>query len=442
MPPVEEEYGDEVGERLVNEEYKIWKKNCPFLYDLVITHALEWPSLTVQWLPKKVENRESGTSKQELILGTHTSEGEQNYLMRAEVQLPLEETEASMKGYDEERGEVGGFNAATGRINIIQQINHDGEVNRARYMPQNQYLIATKTVSSEVYVFDYAKHETKPSPDGLCKPDIRLTGHKVEGYGLSWNQQKAGYLLSGSDDAQICVWDVTATTQQNRTLHALHIYQGHGGVVEDVAWHPRHEYLFGSVGDDKKLILWDMRKPHDKAVQSDCEAHGAEVNCLAFNPFNEYIVATGSADKTVALWDVRNLQRKLHLFEQHTEEVFQVGAAGLFSGQRVAVGGEEGGEAWAAGLKQVGWSPHHETILASSGADRRLMVWDLSRIGDEQSPEDAEDGPPELLFIHGGHTAKISDFAWNGKDEWVVASVAEDNILQIWQMAESIWADN
>ena len=35
----------------MNEEYKIWKKNTPFLYDLVITHALEWPSLTVQWLP-------------------------------------------------------------------------------------------------------------------------------------------------------------------------------------------------------------------------------------------------------------------------------------------------------------------------------------------------------------------------------------------------------
>ena len=33
-------------------EYKIWKKNTPFLYDLVITHALEWPSLTAQWLPE------------------------------------------------------------------------------------------------------------------------------------------------------------------------------------------------------------------------------------------------------------------------------------------------------------------------------------------------------------------------------------------------------
>ena len=45
------EYENEREERLVNEEYKIWKKNTPFLYDLVITHALEWPSLTCQWLP-------------------------------------------------------------------------------------------------------------------------------------------------------------------------------------------------------------------------------------------------------------------------------------------------------------------------------------------------------------------------------------------------------
>ena len=40
-------------EKRVNEEYKIWKKNTPFLYDIVVSHALEWPSLTVQWLPDK-----------------------------------------------------------------------------------------------------------------------------------------------------------------------------------------------------------------------------------------------------------------------------------------------------------------------------------------------------------------------------------------------------
>ncbi len=44
-------FDDAVEERVINEEYKIWKKNTPFLYDLVMTHALEWPSLTAQWLP-------------------------------------------------------------------------------------------------------------------------------------------------------------------------------------------------------------------------------------------------------------------------------------------------------------------------------------------------------------------------------------------------------
>ena len=42
---------DAVEEKIINEEYKIWKKNSPFLYDLVVTHAFEWPTLTLQWLP-------------------------------------------------------------------------------------------------------------------------------------------------------------------------------------------------------------------------------------------------------------------------------------------------------------------------------------------------------------------------------------------------------
>lgn len=58
----------------------------------------------------------------------------------------------------------------------------------------------------------------------------------------------------------------------------------------------------------------------------------------------------------VALHDIRNLRKALHTFEHHNEEVFQ-----------------------------IGWSPKNETILASCGADRRLMVWDLSRIGEEQA---------------------------------------------------------
>ncbi len=42
---------DIIEERVINEEYKIWKRNTPFLYDMLMSHALEWPSLSAQWLP-------------------------------------------------------------------------------------------------------------------------------------------------------------------------------------------------------------------------------------------------------------------------------------------------------------------------------------------------------------------------------------------------------
>jgi hypothetical protein len=45
------EFDNNIEEKTINEEYTIWKKNAPLLYNLVITHALERPSLTTQWLP-------------------------------------------------------------------------------------------------------------------------------------------------------------------------------------------------------------------------------------------------------------------------------------------------------------------------------------------------------------------------------------------------------
>ena len=42
----EQEFEDQIR---TEEEYNIWKKNTPLLYDLLITQSLESPSLTVEW---------------------------------------------------------------------------------------------------------------------------------------------------------------------------------------------------------------------------------------------------------------------------------------------------------------------------------------------------------------------------------------------------------
>jgi hypothetical protein len=72
---------------IIQEEYKIWKKNSPFLYDFVMTYSLDWPSLTVQWLPDKSVT--SSTTSHKLILGTQSDGTDQNYLMIADVRASI-----------------------------------------------------------------------------------------------------------------------------------------------------------------------------------------------------------------------------------------------------------------------------------------------------------------------------------------------------------------
>ena len=190
--------------------------------------------------------------------------------MIAKVQIPNDEATFDASRYDSQSGEFGGFGNITGKIDVEIRINHEGEVNRARYMPQNPNLIATKSPSAEVFIFDYTKHPMKPceltlsvyycsisakNEANVCKPQLRLRGHQKEGYGLSWNPITKGHLLSASDDHTVCLWDVQANPTADNYVDAKTIFKGHTAVVEDVAWHPMHDSLFGSVSDDMKLFM-------------------------------------------------------------------------------------------------------------------------------------------------------------------------------------------
>ncbi|KAK4685795.1 histone-binding protein RBBP4, partial [Tremellales sp. Uapishka_1] len=375
--------------QVINEEYKIWKKNTPFLYDTVITHALTWPSLTCQWLPDKETPKDADYTVHRMILGTHTSGQAPDQLMIAEVFLPKTGVDQTGKEvgdlYDEDRAELGSHTKSPARIRVKQTINHDGEVNRARYMPQNPDLIATKTVRGDVYVFDRTKHESKAPAGGECKPDIRLRGQSKEGYGLSWSKVKSGHILSASEDTTVAHWDINSYSKKDTSLQPIRQYTGHASNVGDVDWHPNNDYMFGSVGDDKMLMIWDTRSDNSSKPSSQVEGHTAEINAIAFAPSSAHLLLTGSSDN-------------------------------------------------------LAWSPHSPVHFASAAADRRVHIWNLDAIGAEQTPDDAEDGPPELLFVHGGHTSKPNDISWSPMAKWNIATTAEDNILQVWEPSRHIRA--
>ena len=131
----------------------------------MLEHALAWPSLTAQWLPDVSRQEDSDYNLHRLILGTHAVNA-QNYLLIASVQLPSDNAQFEASNYNSEKGDFRGFRSDSG-IKAEVKINLEGEINRARYMPQNPNLIATKTPSSDVFVFDYTMHPPTPGSRGV-----------------------------------------------------------------------------------------------------------------------------------------------------------------------------------------------------------------------------------------------------------------------------------
>ncbi|KAI6244593.1 Histone acetyltransferase type B subunit 2 [Erysiphe necator] len=402
---------EEIQQKLINEEYKTWKKNSPFLYDMILSTALEWPSLTTQWFPDFKEPPGKNYTVHRILIGTHTTHGHDNYLQIANVEIPKNAI-PNPQDYDESKGEIGGYASsgeqATIKLNIEQKIIHPGEVNKARYQPQNINIIATMCNDGRILIFDRTKHSSIPK--GPINPQIELIGHTSEGFALSWNPLEPGKLVTGSNDTTVRLWDLhNVSTAKNPKLNATRIYEHHTSVVNDVQYQPDHASIIGTVSDDLTLQILDTRIEAAGSVLSNKEGHTDAINALAFNHTSEYLLATASHDKTIGLWDMRNLSSKIHSLEGHIDAV-----------------------------TSLSWHPTEPAILGSGSYDRRIIFWDLSRIGEEQLPDDCEDGPPELLFMHGGHTNHLSDFSWNLNEPWLVCSAAEDNLIQIWKVAEAI----
>lgn len=129
------------------------------------------------------------------------------------------------------------------------------------------------------------------------------------------------------------------------------------------------------------------------------------MTCVAFNPSSDFIVVTGSVEKCLHMWDLRTPNIVLHKFGDLDDAVHR-----------------------------IQWKTDKQTVLASC-AGNLLHVWDMAKIGEEQTPEEAEDGPPELTFVHAGHCKKITDFSFSPTDPDLIASVSED-VVQVWKRTE------
>jgi len=425
----------EMSELTDEQKYMIWKKNTPCLYDLILTHALNWPSLFVEFFRDTKQEESCNVIK--ILLGTHTDQVEQDCLMIMETKLP---TDTDKVDYNPETGEYGGYGTVSNDMGLLTPkiiINHDREVNRARIMPQNPNIIASMSPSGKAYVFDATQHPSKPEKPGEVSAQLILTGHTCEGFSLCWNVHSEGKILTAAYDHKICLYDTNSnpTLNNGNEMQPKTDFSYHKAPVSAVQWHFFNENVFGSVSDDRSLAIFDCRS--GKEPQLICEnAHNCEVNCLDFHPKSEFLLLTGAKSGSIALWDMRRHDKASALFNQDAQNGPRPSKAAkseAFLDQNIHSFKNHSDE-----IISVQWCPHNEHIFASASADSTVNIWNIDLIGAEQSEEDAVDGPPEMIFKHGGHRNQVSDLSWHLNDPMLIASVDDDNFLHMWKMSSDI----
>ncbi|KAH3668858.1 hypothetical protein OGAPHI_002613 [Ogataea philodendri] len=382
-------------ELTILEEYKLWRKNCRYMYDFISETALTWPSLSIQWvLGDTFENKTKDTKiskTRNLLLTTHTSGEDVNYLKIASTQIPASIWDNGPEITPEELQQI------NSRLRISKKLDQEMEINRVRAMPQNNKVISTINGNGEVFVYCLDSQMNEQSK-------TKLVHHTDNGYGLSWNPVVAEQLVTGSDDQTVAIWDCSQTGAE---LTPTQVFKHHTGIVNDVKWHNFSGNTLGSVSEDKNFIYQDTRA-QDPAIKTVLSSK-TSFNTLCFSRFSKNIFAAGGEDGNVYLYDLRDVSKPLHTMMGHTKSI-----------------------------TNLEWDPFHENIVGSSSLDRRIILWDINKIGQEQLQDEMEDGVSELLMMHGGHTGGINDFQFSEEIPWTVASCADDNIVHLWKVNKKV----
>lgn len=413
LPEVEE--NEAIGTE-IQQRYRIWKKNTPFLYDFVSTNSLLWPSLTVQFFPDletslttNPKDPQAQLAHQRLLLGTFTlGQGVDTVQI---WQLPYYRDlnkciTVDLLNYSPEKLEFELSAVPKTKLKNSQSINHFGDVNKLRYMPQNPDVIASSNNMGNLVVYNRTKHSNiKPlgSENDINEPQLRLENknkpYNDDIFAFDWNQQKEGEITAGCMDGTINLFDIKAgfKSKDDTTIDVVRSYDTGVG-INDIKWVPGHHSLFLSADDAGNLKIFDTRSGSAEAVA--CQSTGIACNSLSVNR-GEFSIASGHSDGSINIFDLRTFSKtdSLCRWRPHTDAI-----------------------------TQVRWHPKYSSVLGSSSTDKLVRLHDLGRF-DENSG---------LIFSHEGHMLGVNDFDWSLHEDWMVASVADDNSLHIWKPAESI----
>lgn len=410
----------------IQDKYRTWKKNSPFLYDYISTYSVLWPSLNVQFFPDLEKpglsndvdttvrtKKENDILQQRLLLGTFTSgQAVDNISI---VQLSYYENlnknlNIDKLNYNPDKSEFELTTVSKNKLTVLQKINHFGDVNKLVYMPQNPDVLASGNNVGDLVIYNRTKHSSyKTGIDSvdINKPDLTLRSASVEEstdiFAIDWNKQREGSLVSGNMNGFISLYDIKTqySNPECTSLGPLQTFEESKDGINDIQWIPDHDSMFYSVDEAGTVKLFDTRT-NSPVISS--KINDNPINTISINPKDLKYAAMGDSKGRILIFDIRNLKTQgpsLFEFEDQHED----------------------------SITRIKWHPHYHNVLATSSADTTVKIFDLGKYKTQKNA---------LVFVHSGHMLGVNDFDWSLHDKWMVASVADDNSLHIWKPSYDI----
>ncbi|KAJ7613314.1 WD40-repeat-containing domain protein [Mycena polygramma] len=251
-----------------------------------------------------------------------------------------------------------------------------------------------------------------------------LEGHTDEVNSVTFSPD-GKHIVSGSTDKMVRIWDAESGEQLGDPL------EGHTRWVKSVAFSPDGKHIV-SGSDDASVHIWDAES--GEQLGGPLEGHISGVQSVAFSPDGKHIVS-GSYDRTVRIWNAESGEQLGDPLEGHTKWVnsvaFSPDGKHIVSGstdKTVRIWNAESGEQLGDPLEghtkwvnSVAFSPDGKHIVSGSGDDT-IRIWDA------ESGEQLGD-PLE------GHTTWVNSVAFSPDGKHIVSGSGDDTI-RIWD-AES-----
>lgn len=243
--------------------------------------------------------------------------------------------------------------------------------------------IATAAANGRIMIYDLNRSSVEIS---------RLHEHTRQVHRIAFNPYQPAFLLSGSQDGTIRLWDLRALGggesgggRSVKTCNSFKRYLANGEGIRDVKWAPNDGYTFAVATENGSVQKWNLTK--DNAPTLRLHAHDRSCSAIDWHPDGRYL-ASGSTEKLIKIWDFGSEDRRM-------KPINQIRAPQAVTHIQ-----------WRPNSPSIGGGSPDQGIAttqictAYDAKDPRIHVWDLQRPNVPVLELEKYETPPSALQWH------------------------------------------